>query len=72
MKAFYLFFICILCTFNVVAQNQFKLTGTIKNQADWEVVGMICELKESGHVDTTDSSGAFNVTGDATPIAFKI
>ncbi len=66
--------ICIsfLLVLNVLAQDQFKLSGTIKNQADFKVFGLICELVEAGHADTTDSSGAFNVIGDATAIVSTI
>ncbi len=60
-------FCCLFVTI-AWAQDQFNLSGTIKNQADFKVFGLICELVEAGHVDTTDSSGAFNVTGDATAI----
>ncbi len=64
--------IVMLCVTIIRAQDQFKLNGTVKNQADFKVFGLICELVENGYADTTDSSGVFNVTGDATAVAYMI
>lgn len=63
-------FLLVLFSYSI-AQNQFNLSGTVKNQADFRVIGLIVNLMEAGYTDTTDSSGAFEVIGDATSIASK-
>ncbi len=72
MKSIYTLIVCFLFTFHSFAQDQFNISGTVTNQADFKVIGLICELVENGYVDTTDSSGAFTVIGDATSLVSPI
>ncbi|MBN1306921.1 MAG: CHAP domain-containing protein [Chitinispirillaceae bacterium] len=50
---------------SILNAQHYQIQGTITNQADFPIKTLVVKLARAKHADTTDTSGAFLIEGDA-------